>query len=164
MPSLRTDDGDHPVMSQYALQATLINPDQARAFIAGQMGPYCRSQWQNGIERLRVTVEPEEDAKTVQQGRFYWGVVLTEISEQARIGGQRYTTEAWHELAKRQHLPRVSKRVCIAGKKRPVVTTTIGTTKGLGIRKMAEYIIKVMAFAQTDLGVQFSETRWENYR
>jgi len=151
-------------MSQYALQTVFLNPDQARAAISGQIAPYCKAQWQNGVERLRVTIEPEEDAKTVQQGRFYWGIILMQISEQARIEGQRYTVDAWHELFKRQHLPRVKKRCYIAGKKRPVITTTIGTTKGLGIRKMSAFIEKVIAFAVTDLGVAFTETRWENYR
>jgi hypothetical protein len=151
-------------VSAYALHTVFINPEQAKAAISGQIAPFCRVQWQNGFERLRVTIEPEEDAKTVQQGKFYWGVVLMQISEQARVEGQRYTVDAWHELFKRQCLPRVSKRVYIAGKKRPVVTTTIGTTKGLGIRKMSAFIEKVIAFAVNDLGVAFSETRWENYR
>jgi hypothetical protein len=78
-------------VSQDALQTVFTSPDQARAAISGQIAPYCKAQWQNGIERLRVTVEPEEDAKTVQQGRFYWGIILMQISEQARIDGQRYT-------------------------------------------------------------------------
>lgn len=151
-------------MSQYALQTVFINPEQARAAISGQIAPFCKAQWQNGVERLRVTIEPEEDAKTVQQGRFYWGIILMQISEQARIGGQQYTVDAWHELFKRQHLPRVSKRCYIAGKKRPAITTTIGTTKGLGVRKMSAFIEKVIAFGVVDLGVQFSETRWENHR
>ena len=151
-------------MSQYALHTVFLNPEQAKAAIAGQIAPFCKAQWQNGIERLRVTIEPEEDAKTVQQGRFYWGIVLVQISEQARIEGQRYTVDAWHELFKRQMLPRVSKRAYVAGKKRPVMTTTIGTTKGLGVRKMSAFIEKVIAFGVNDLGVRFSETRWENYR
>lgn len=151
-------------MSEYALHTVFTDPEQAKAAIARQIGPYCRSQWQNGYGRLAVTIEPEEDAKTAQQGRFYWGVVLLQISEQARIGGERYTVDAWHELFKRQLLPRVSKRSYVAGKKRPVVITTIGTTKGLGIRKMSAFIEKVIAFGASDLGVQFSETRWENYR
>ncbi len=151
-------------MSQYALHTVFISPEQAKAAISGQIAPYCKAQWQNGVERLRVTVEPEEDAKTVQQNRFYWGVILTQISEQARIAGQRYTVDAWHELMKRQHLPRVSKRVYVAGKPRPVITTTIGTTKGLSVKKMSAFIEKVIAFGCNDLNVQFSETRWENYR
>lgn len=151
-------------VTKLALQTVFINPDQAKAAIQRQIAPYCKAQWKNGIERLRVTVEPEEDAKTVQQGRYYWGIVLAEISEQARIDGQQYTVDAWHELCKRQHLPRVTKKTYVAGRKRPVVTTTIGTTKGIGVRKMSKFIEKVIAFACTDLNVQFSETRWENYQ
>lgn len=151
-------------MSQYALHTVFINPGQAKAAIAGQIAPYCKAQWQNGIERLRVTIEPEEDAKTVQQGKFLWGVVYMAISEQARINGERYTVDAWHELFKRQMLPRVSKRSYVAGKKRPVITTTIGTTKGLSVKKMSAFIEKVIAFGASELGVQFPETRWENHR
>lgn len=151
-------------MSEFALHTVFTDPEQAKAAIAKQIGPYCRAQWQNGFGRLAVTIEPEEDAKTVQQGKFYWGVVLMQISEQALIEGQRYTVDAWHELFKRQMLPRVSKRVYVAGKTRPVVTTTIGTTKGLGVRKMSAFIEKVIAFGVNDLGVRFSETRWENHR
>ncbi len=151
-------------MSEFALHTVFIDPEQAKRAIASQIGPYCRAQWQNGIERLRVTIEPEEDAKTVQQGKFYWGVILMQISEQARIEGQRYTVDAWHELFKRQFLERTKKRVYVAGKPRPVMTTTIGTTKGLGVRKMSAFIEKVIAFGASDLGVQFSETRWENHR
>lgn len=151
-------------MSEYALHTVFIDPEQAKAAIASQIGPYCRAQWQNGHGRLAVTIEPEEDAKTVQQGKFYWGVILNQISEQARIGGQRYTVDAWHELFKRQFLPRIKKRVYVAGKPRPVITTTIGTTKGIGVRKMSAFIEKVIAFGVNDLNVQFSETRWENHR
>lgn len=151
-------------MSDLALSVLWVNPQQAGVSLNKQVVPYCKAQWQNGIERLRVTVEPEEDAKTVQQGRFLWGVIYAEISDQARIGGQQYTVDAWHELCKRQHLPRVTKKTYVAGRKRPVVTTTIGTTKGIGVRKMSKFIEKVIAFAVTDLGVMFSETRWENYR
>ncbi len=151
-------------MSEYALHAVFTDPDQAKLVIAKAIGPYCRAQWQNGHSRLAVTIEPEDDAKTVQQGKFYWGVILMQISEQARIEGQRYTVDAWHELFKRQMLPRVSKHTYVAGRKRPVVTTTLGTTKGLGIKKMSAFIEKVIAFAAGDLGVQFSETRWENHR
>jgi len=151
-------------MSEYALHTVFINPEQAKATIAQQIAPYCRRLWADGVERVAVTVQPEEDAKTVQQGKFYWGVVLREMSEQAQIGGQKYSAEAWHELCKRQFLPRLSKRVRVAGKPRPVVTTTIGSTQGLSVRKMTAYIEQCMAFAQTDLGVRFSAQRWEEYR
>lgn len=139
-------------------------PEQASRAVKAQLFPFCQAAWANGFRRLAVTVQPEEDAKTIQQLRFYWGVVLNEISEQARIGGERYTADAWHELLKRTHLPRKTKKTYVAGKSRPVITTTIGTTKGLGIRKMSEYIEKCLAFGSTDLGVQFSLRDWQGYR
>jgi hypothetical protein len=149
-------------MSQ-ALHMTLISPEQATRAVSAQLVPFCRSLWQQG-ERVTLVAQPEEDAKTVQQGRFLWGVVYKEVSEQASIGGQKYSAEAWHELCKRQFLPRRKKLVRVAGKKRPVVTTTIGTTQGIGIRKMSAFIEQVIAFGVNDLGVIFSETKWENYR
>lgn len=151
-------------MSEYALQTYFTNPDQAKACIAHQIAPFCRTMWEQGIERLTVTVEPEDDAKTVQQGRFLWGVVYAEIAHQAQIGGVRYTVDAWHELFKRMYLPRKKVSATVAGKKRPVVYTTIGTTKGLKVKAMSKYIEQVIAYGATELGVRFSETRWENHR
>jgi hypothetical protein len=146
-----------------SLRLTLVTPGQATQAISAQLVPFCRALWQDG-ERVSLVAQREEDAKTVQQGRFLWGVVYKEMSEQAVICGQKYSAEAFHELCKRQFLPRVKKVIRVAGKKRPVVTTTIGTTKGLGIRKMSAYIEQCLAFGSTDLGVVFSERKWENYR
>jgi NinB protein len=151
-------------MSGYALQTYFTNPDQAKACIRHQIAPFCKSMWANGVERLIVTVEPEDDAKTVQQGRFLWGIVYQEIAHQAVVGGVRYTSDAWHELMKRQYLPRNKVSTQVAGRKRPVVYTTIGSTKGLSVKKMAKFIEQVIAYGVTELGVRFSETRWENHR
>lgn len=120
--------------------------------------------WEQGIERLTVTVEPEDDAKTVQQGRFLWGVVYSEIAHQATIGGVRYTSDAWHEFFKREYLPRRKTKTLVAGRKRPVISTSLGTTKGLKIKPMSKYIEQVIAYAVTELGVQFSSTDWTQYR
>jgi hypothetical protein len=151
-------------MSEYALQTYFINPDQAKACISQQIAPFCRTMWEQGIERLTVTVEPEDDAKTVQQGRFLWGVVYTEIAHQAKIGGVRYTSDAWHEFFKRMYLPRQKTKTYVAGRKRPVISTALGTTKGLKIKPMSKYIEQVIAYAVTELDVRFSATDWEQYR
>lgn len=151
-------------MSDLALHLVFTDPEQAKAAIQHKLGPYCRQQWEQGHARIALVAQPEEDAKTVQQGRFYWGVVLKEMSEQARIEGVQYTAEAWHELMKRMHLPRVKKLVRVAGKKRPIVTTTIGTTVGLSVKRMSAFIEACLAFASVELGVQFSAMRWEDYR
>ena len=147
-----------------ALHTVFLNPEQAAAALKGQVVPFCRQKWAEGHGRLSVRIEPEEDAKTVQQGNYLWGVVYKEISEQAQIGGQKYTALAWHELCKRQFLPRVKKVTYVAGRRRPVISTTIGTTKGIGIRKMSAYIEACLAFGSVDLGVKFSVLRWQEYR
>jgi len=54
-------------MSEYALIDIWTGPDQAKASIQHRLAPFCRSMWEQGIERLTVTVEPEDDAKTVQR-------------------------------------------------------------------------------------------------
>ena len=151
-------------MSEYALIDIWTGPDQAKASIQHRLAPFCRSMWEQGIERLTVTVEPEDDAKTVQQGRFLWGVVYSEIAHQATIGGVRYTSDAWHEFFKREYLPRRKTKTMVAGRKRPVISTSLGTTKGLKIKSMSKYIEQVIAYAVTELGVQFSSTDWTQYR
>lgn len=151
-------------MSEYALQTYFTNPEQAKNCISHQIAPFCKTMWQQGIERLVVTVEPEDDAKTVQQGRFLWGVVYHEIAHQAKIGGVRYTSDAWHAFFKREYLPRKKVTEQVAGRKRPVVYTTLGTTKGMKVKPMSKYIDQVIAYAVTELNVQFSSTRWEDYR
>ena len=151
-------------MSEYALLDIWTGPDQAKASIQHRLAPFCRSMWEQGIERLTVTVEPEDDAKTVQQGRFVWGVVYSEIAHQAKVGGVRYTSDAWHEFFKREYLPRRKTKTLVAGRKRPVISTSLGTTKGLKIKPMSKYIEQVIAYAVTELGVQFSSTDWTQYR
>lgn len=46
---------------------------------------------------VKLTCQEFEFDRTAQANRYYWGVVLKEISEQARVCGQRYTAEAWQK-------------------------------------------------------------------
>lgn len=151
-------------MSETSLRIVLSNPEQAKQAIGSQLGPYCRDLWARGVERVSVLAEPEEDERTIRQLRFYWGVVLKETSEQGQIGGEKYTPDAWHELGKRLHLPRKHKKTRVAGRRRPVVTTSIGSTQGLSVKKMSLYLDKFMAMAATEYGVQFSLRRWEEFQ
>lgn len=112
----------------------------------------------------RMLVEPAEDDRSLRQNNFYWGIVLKQISEQAAIEGQRWAAEAWHELMKRQFLGYEIKKVTVAGRRRKLVTRQLRSTTKLKVRSMSKYLEQVMAFAATDLGVQFTETRWEDYR
>lgn len=112
----------------------------------------------------RIVASEHEDDRSLLQNRFYWGVVLREISEQASIGGQRWTVDAWHELGKRQFLGCEIVKVRVAGKKRPVVIRRLRSTTKLKVKAMAAYLEQFQAFAVNDLGVVFSVDRWDEYR
>ncbi|MDI4633312.1 recombination protein NinB [Pelomonas sp. V22] len=112
---------------------------------------------------VKLTCQEFEFDRTAQANRYYWGVVLKEISEQARVAGQRYTAEAWHELFKRQHLGYEIKKQTVAGRKRKTVIRRLRSTSDLKVKAFAAYLEQVMAFAATDLGVRFSMLEWQEY-
>jgi hypothetical protein len=138
-------------MNQTTLSVVLLHPDdapgQARNTMAAQVLPACDAKFKRGVRRVKVTVEDVEDDRTEQQHKYYWAVVLRDVSEQVSIGGQKYTKDAWHEYGKREFLPRKTKKVKVAGRARPVVSTVIASTTEQSIRQMGEYLEKWMAFA-----------------
>ena len=69
-------------------------------------------------KRARITAVEAEDDRSIRQNRYWWGVVLKEISEQAQVNGQRWAAEAWHELARRQFLGYEIKKVSVAGRRK----------------------------------------------
>jgi hypothetical protein len=126
--------------------------------------------WEQGKRLLAegkpvaVLVAEHEDNRSLRANRFYWGVVLREISQQARICGQQYTADAFHELFKRQFLGFEIRKVKVAGRKKATVIRRLKSTTDLSVKRMAEYLERVQAFAVTDLGVQFSADDWQEWR
>ncbi len=110
-------------------------------------------------KRARIVSQEDEDDRSVKANRYYWGVVLKEISEQASINGQRWSQDAFHELFKRQFLGFEIKKYTVAGRKKKQVIRRLRSTTDLSVKRFAEYIEKIQAMAVTDLGVQFS-TDW----
>ena len=78
-----------------------------------------------------MVCEEQEDDRSVQQNRYYWGVVLAETSQQASIEGQRWAAEAWHELFKRMFLGYEIRKTVVAGRRRTLVTRTLRSTTRL---------------------------------
>lgn len=94
--------------------------------------------------------------RSVEANKYYWGVVLKEISEQASIDGQRWSMEAWHELFKRQFLGYEIIKYQVAGTKKTKVKRQVKSTSKLKVKAFSEYLEKVQAFAASDLKVVFS--------
>ncbi len=151
-------------MSQFALHTVFVDPDQAKAALLGQIGPYCRQMWAQGHARLSVVIQPEEDAKSVQQRRYYHGVVLKEIAEQVAVNGEKFDMKVWKEHFREKYVGYrwvVLKDPMTGKKKRRKVRVS---TEDFGIKAYSRLIEQVTAEAVTELGVVFSVPKWEEYR
>jgi hypothetical protein len=142
-------------MSEILMRVEMREPEQAHEALARQAWPWAKEQIRQGRE-LVAEFRQLEDDRTEQQHRYYWAVVLRDVADQVSLGGQRYTKDAWHEYGKREFLPRKTKKVKVAGRARPVVSTVIASTTDLSIRQMGNYLEKWMAFA-AEHGVTVSE-------
>ena len=96
---------------------------------------------------LQVDCQPEAIKRSLQQNRRYWAV-LNQISEQAWVEGHQYSSEVWHEAAKRKFIG------CIdlpGGGLMAMSTTSLNT------KEFADYCTQVEAWAQTEFGVELTE-------
>jgi hypothetical protein len=132
----------HGMSDKFELE--LVNRIDAWRDIQNSLYPFLKGRL-NGETRWILTLSTKK--RTSPQNRRYWGRgVLSQISEQAKVGGQQYGAEAWHELAKRKflgvtELPDGS----IVGKSSTNLTTT----------EFSEFCEQVEAWAATELGVTF---------
>lgn len=105
---------------------------------------------------LKVTVAENKSKRSTEQNSLLWKR-LTEISEQARPGGQQFSPETWHEHTKRELLP----DCCAKGVDKWAYLPTgdrvlrMGTTD-LDVSEMSDYMDKLAAMAATELGVELS--------
>lgn len=141
----------------------VVTTREAAYDAAKQAYQLARATIENG-RPVRIVAQEHEEDRTLQQNRYYWGAVLREISEQAQICGQRWTVDAWHELFKRQFLGYRIEKAIVAGRKRPVIYRKLKSTTDLGVRAFGKYLDEIQAFAATDLGVEFSVLRWQEYQ
>lgn len=148
-------------MNPHALYLEWRTLDQAGASIRAAFLPYVEQHLRDGL-CLAVKVEELQDARTLRQLRFYWGVVLKEISEQAKINDIGATAQGWHLFFKRQFLGYQFKKTQLPGAKRPSITRTLRSTTGLSVKKMGVYLEQVQASAATDFGVSFSASHFEH--
>ena len=104
-----------------------------------------------------------QDAKTDRQRRYYHGVVLKSIAEQARPNGQQFPLAVWKEHFRAEFLgfKTVTAINPLTGRKaRRRVRIS---TEDLSVRSYSNFIDRVSAFGATELGVTFpaSFEQWE---
>jgi hypothetical protein len=140
-----------------------IDPEQAGVNFSRVVKPWCHEQWKAG-RRIAVRLCELEDDKSDRQRRYYHGVILTEIADQARANGVQYPMPVWKEFFREKFLGYrtvgyVNPLTGRKSRRRQRIST-----EDLGVKAYSRLIEQVTAFAVTDLGVQFSVASWEEYR
>jgi hypothetical protein len=151
-------------MNQQALSVAFVDESQAMQCIRQSIGPYCKQKWAEGCGRLSVLIQPEEDAKSVQQRKFYHRYVLVEIAQQASVNGEKFDMKTWKNHFREVYVGyrwEVFKDPMAGKKKRRKVRIS---TEDLGVKAYSKLIDQVTAFASAELGVAFSTYRWEDWR
>ena len=107
-------------------------------------------------------VDADEPIRIKQRG-YYHKIVLGEIAQKATINGEKFNMATWKEHFRRKHLPDKRKRTKdpITGKSMTIRVRQ--STENLGVKKYAQLIEMVTAYAVTDLGVTFSERNFNNW-
>jgi hypothetical protein len=143
-------------MSELALHAKWINPQQAGVSLNSMVVPWCKSMMAAG-HALAVEIRLAEDAKTDQQRKYYHGVILKQIAEQASPNGQKFPLAVWKEHFRAQYLGFKTTTFVnpLTGKKSR--RRVRKSTEDLGVKAYNELIERVTAFAVTELGVVFAE-------
>lgn len=102
-------------------------------------------------EPLRVIVTSEEKKRNAEQNRFYWGVALRDVAEQAWIDGRQFDKDTWHEYFARKF--GVCEDVTLPDGE--IVVRRKSTTQ-MSIGEFSEYLNQVQAYAARELGVEFA--------
>lgn len=149
-------------MSDLSLTVILHNAEQAAMAIRNVAAPKCREIWATG-QLVEATFRTHEDAKTDRQRRYYHGVVLKTIAQQARPNGEQHALAVWKEYFRAEYLGYkiVTTKNPITGKK--IRRRVRVSTEDLGVKGYSKLIDRVSAFAATELGVTFPATfqQWE---
>ena len=139
-------------MNDDVLELELHNRAQAWTIINSQLFPFLKGKLQAG-SRWVLTVKRRK--RTGRQNKRYWGRgVLAQIAEQAVVNGQMFSTEAWHELAKRKF---------IGVDELPDGSVIGKSSTGLTTKEFSEFCDQVEAWAATELGVTFYDLPEREY-
>jgi len=146
-----------------SLSVVLYNPQQGHQTLAGLLWPRAKDLLIAG-HRLDVEMRLHEDALSDRQRRYYHGIVLKTIAEQARPNGQQFPLAVWKEHFRNEYLG-YKRKTCtdpMTGRKsRRRVRVS---SESLGVKGYSQLIDRVSAFAATELGVTFpaSFAQWES--
>ena len=138
------------------MRVELHTAEQAHVAIAKTVWPYAKEQLRQGRE-LVLEARLLDDAITDAQRGYLHGVVLTEIAQFARPNGDQFPMKVWKEYFRSEFLGFKTVTAVNPFTNRKSRRRIRLSTEDLGVRALAAYIDRVIAFAATDLNVQVSE-------
>lgn len=147
-------------MSAVMLQIKCREPVQSNIAVNKQLWPWIKAQTIAG-NPVTVSACLTEDAKTDAQRSYYHGVILLQISHQAKPNGVKFPLSVWKEHFRKEYLG-FRTVTCIdpmTGKKSR--RRVRKSTEDLGVRAYSNLIDKVTAFAVTELSVEFTVRSFE---
>lgn len=116
------------------------------------------------VKPIEVVIREQVKARSNDANSYYW-LVLNQISEQGWINGKSYSSECWHEYAKRNLMSDIV--VTKDGVSRskweecPDGSMSVISTTQLEKSCFADYITTLEAWASREIGVKFSTNRKE---
>lgn len=149
-------------MADLAVRVVWVSRDQAWDSFMRVVAPWCRDRFKEGA-RVVVELRLYEDAKTDRQRRYFHGVILKEISEQAAPAGVKHSLQVWKEYFRAEFLgfKTVSFVNPLTGRKSRRRQRL--STEDLGVKAYAKHIERVTAFGILELGVLFSCPTFKQY-
>jgi hypothetical protein len=115
--------------------------------------------------RAMISVGEDSDPISIKQRRFLHGPVFTQISEQVRVGGERYVMPIWKEFFRKLFLPDryEMQRRPVWNKetrqwqaaKRATPQRVRSSTEDLSVKQYSAYIDKVIQHATLEWNVVF---------
>ena len=122
-------------------------------------------------KRAVISADEDSDPISIKQRRFLHGPVFGQISEQVRVGGERYVMPTWKEYFRTQFLPdswvmlRKPKwdketRQWVAPK-RATPYRVRSSTEDLSVKQYSAYIDKVIDYAVVEWNVIFDFDKHE---
>jgi hypothetical protein len=139
---------DDSISAQFVIN-TVDDANRLTAFLRQHAGACVESG-----NPLRVLVQQDEDDAFNYQVRYYWGITLKSICEQAWIDGKQFDKDTWHEFCCGCFLPK--KEIVMPDGE--IVIRRHSIARGhISAKKMAKYTIEVEAWASSELGVIFPE-------
>ena len=121
--------------------------------------------------RAVISAGEDNEPLSIKQRKFLHGVVLIQISEQVRVGGERYVMPTWKEYFRAQFLPDTwvmlrkpkwdkEKRQWVAPK-RATPYRVRSSTEDLNVKQYSAYIDKVIDYAVIEWNVVFDFNQQE---